>query len=137
MRPNVPLDQWDADDVEAAVKNHASPAPAAPVAGPLAQSPLGPSPQTPAPPAPNGPVSRRDFLRRAGKEAVQTGTQLAPLVPGAALAKTALGIGATGANGAKPQSLMARLAGWRNKRADEADDATPTQTPNGSEGETP
>lgn len=33
------------------------------------------------------PVSRRDFLRRAGKEAITTG---ASLVPGAALAKTVL-----------------------------------------------
>jgi len=98
-------------------------------------------PVVPASPAPavlpaTGPVSRRDFLRRAGREAVQTGTQL---VPGAALAKTALGIGPTGADGAKPQSLMARLAGWRNKRGEatteaDSDAATPQTATNASDG---
>ncbi len=51
-----------------------------------------------------GPVSRRDFLRRAGKEAVTTGTRL---VPGAKLATAALG--------ATPgqEGWWQRLAKWR------------------------
>jgi hypothetical protein len=51
-----------------------------------------------------GPVSRRDFLRRAGKEAVTTGTSL---VPGAKLASAALGA-AQGQN-----SWWQKLAKWR------------------------
>ena len=51
-----------------------------------------------------GPVSRWDFLRRAGKEAVTTGTSL---VPGAKLATAALGA-AQGQN-----SWWQKLAKWR------------------------
>ena len=50
------------------------------------------------------PVSRRDFLRRAGKEAVATGTSL---VPGAKLATAALGVN-QGKN-----AWWQRLVKWR------------------------
>jgi hypothetical protein len=57
-----------------------------------------------------GPVSRRDFLRRAGKEAVTTGTNL---VPGAKLATTAISV-AQGKNG-----LWQKLAKWRDAHKSE------------------
>ncbi|MBC8102818.1 MAG: hypothetical protein H7Z41_09550 [Cytophagales bacterium] len=60
-----------------------------------------------------GPVSRRDFLRRAGKEAVETGTSL---VPGARLATAALG--RKTADG-KP-NWWQKLAQWRQGRGGEA-----------------
>lgn len=66
-----------------------------------------------------GPVSRRDFLRRAGKEAVATGTSL---VPGAKLATAALG------SVRGKDSWWQRLAKWRQgqkpERADESDSGT-------------
>lgn len=52
-------------------------------------------------------LSRRDFLRRAGREAVDTG---AKIVPGASLARAA--IDKTGQEG-----LLQRLISWRGKRA--------------------
>ena len=61
-------------------------------------------------------LSRRDFLRRAGKEAVDTGTKL---VPGAALTRKALGIDAPQADGSGGKSLMQRFAAWRSGRKNE------------------
>lgn len=63
-----------------------------------------------------GPVSRRDFLRRAGKDAVETG---AKLVPGAAIAKTVLGSG----DETKPPPWWQALADWRRRRHPKAADA--------------
>jgi hypothetical protein len=60
---------------------------------------------------PKEPLSRRDFLRRAGKEAVDTGTKL---VPGGNLARQALGMGAT-ASTIPWWNVMAK---WRNRNAD-------------------
>ena len=60
-----------------------------------------------------GPVSRRDFLRRAGKEAVTTG---ASMVPGAKLATAALGV----ANG--KANWWQKLAKWRQGPAAEQTD---------------
>ncbi|WP_395143299.1 hypothetical protein [Armatimonas sp.] len=57
------------------------------------------------------PLSRRDFLRRAGKEAVDTGTKL---VPGGNLARQALGMQTTSS-----LPWWNLLAKWRQKRADE------------------
>ncbi len=61
------------------------------------------------------PVSRRDFLRRAGQEAVTTGTNL---VPGAKLATAALGV-AQGKN-----AWWQRLVKWRQDQQ-----VTPTAAP--------
>lgn len=72
-----------------------------------------------------GPVSRRDFLRRAGKDAVETG---AKLVPGAAIAKTVLGSG----DETKPPPWWQALADWRRRRqSSEAvgADKTPAEEP--------
>ena len=64
-----------------------------------------------------GPVSRRDFLRRAGKEAVATGTSL---VPGAKLATAALGA-AKGKEG-----WWQRLAKWRQtQKTDPTEESKP------------
>lgn len=64
-----------------------------------------------------GPVSRRDFLRRAGKEAVATGTSL---VPGAKLATAALGVA-----GGK-DNWWQKLAKWRQGPTPEpTDDSRP------------
>jgi hypothetical protein len=69
-----------------------------------------------------GPVSRRDFLRRAGKEAVTTGTSL---VPGAKLATAALGV-ARGQDG-----WWQRLAKWRQGQSTEPvnDKSNVTESP--------
>lgn len=65
-----------------------------------------------------GPVSRRDFLRRAGKEAVTTGTRL---IPGAKLATATLGV-TKGQDG-----WWQRLAKWRQGQSTvPADGETPT-----------
>jgi|GEM_PF-2599035 hypothetical protein len=82
-------------------------------------------------------VSRRDFLRRAGREAAQTG---AKIVPGAAIARVVLGTGLQAseapaateeetADGAEPKPaapqptrrgpIWSVLAGWRQKRMEE------------------
>lgn len=66
-----------------------------------------------------GPVSRRDFLRRAGKEAVSTGTSL---VPGAKLATAALGA-AQGEN-----SWWQRLTKWRQAQQKDSTDEAKTVT---------
>jgi hypothetical protein len=70
-----------------------------------------PTEQTP------GGISRRDFIRRASKEAVTTGTKL---VPGAALASKALGIdngNATTPDGQPvKRGLLQRFADWRGNR---------------------
>ncbi|MES2459731.1 MAG: hypothetical protein V4671_04050 [Armatimonadota bacterium] len=66
-----------------------------------------------------GPVSRRDFLRRAGKEAVTTGTSL---VPGAKLATAALGV----ANG--QNNWWQKLAKWRQGPKTEETGAETTGT---------
>ena len=69
-----------------------------------------------------GSVSRRDFLRRASKEAVQTGVSL---MPGAAVAKVVLG--GTEKDGTKKPSLGERWAAWRSDRLAETNtNATPT-----------
>jgi hypothetical protein len=52
------------------------------------------------------PLSRRDFLRRAGKEAVDTGAQL---VPGGQVIQSVIG------SDEKP-SLWARVAKWRKSK---------------------
>ncbi|HVK01972.1 MAG TPA: hypothetical protein VM490_00710 [Armatimonadaceae bacterium] len=78
--------------------------------------------------APRG-VSRRDFLRRASREAVQTGSKI---VPGAAIARVVLGDGpeptaaepGTGAEGSDAPAttrphrgpLWKVMASWRQKR---------------------
>ena len=71
-----------------------------------------------------GPVSRRDFLRRAGKEAVTTGTSL---VPGAKLATVALGA-AHGQN-----SWWQRLAKWRQGQGTEPTEGKDPVTENPDE----
>lgn len=54
-------------------------------------------------------LSRRDFLRRAGKEAVDTGSKI---VPGANIVRAAVGVdGKT--------SWWQNLARWRGKRIEE------------------
>jgi hypothetical protein len=53
-------------------------------------------------------ISRRDFLKRAGQEAVDKG---ADYLPGPALTKTVLGDEKTG----KPP-IWKRLAGWRKDK---------------------
>jgi hypothetical protein len=60
-------------------------------------------------------LSRRDFLRRASKEAVDTGTKL---VPGAAVARKVLGIDnlTASATDKNTQGLIQRLAAWRDRR---------------------
>ena len=68
------------------------------------------------------PVSRRDFLRRAGKEAVTTG---ANLVPGAKLATAALGV-AQGKN-----AWWQRLVKWRQDQQ-----VAPTDAPDSPAEET-
>lgn len=84
-----------------------------------------------------GTVSRRDFLRRAGKEAVTTG---ASLMPGTVLAKTLLN-GApsaktdieteTGGEAAALDAPLAKrgvwrtLASWRHQRQQDANGETP------------
>ena len=65
------------------------------------------------------PVSRRDFLRRAGKEAVATGTNL---VPGAKLATAALGV-AQGKN-----AWWQRLVKWRQDQQMTPPDALDSST---------
>ena len=57
------------------------------------------------------PLSRRDFLRRAGKEAMDTGTKI---VPGGNLARKALGMEAS-----TSRPWWNVLAKWRNRNADE------------------
>ncbi|WP_309691696.1 hypothetical protein [Armatimonas sp.] len=69
------------------------------------------------------PLSRRDFLRRAGKEAVDTGTKL---VPGGNLARQALGMQTTSA--LPWWNVMAK---WRQKRTDEETKEQDTGTDNG------
>jgi hypothetical protein len=59
-------------------------------------------------------MSRRDFLRRASKEAAKTGTDL---VPGAKIARAALG-----ADG-KP-SVWERILAWRRRA-----EPTPPESP--------
>jgi len=60
------------------------------------------------------PVSRRDFLRRAGKQAVQEAVTTGErIVPGAAVAKVVLGDQRTG----KP-SLLSAIANWKQKRTE-------------------
>lgn len=60
------------------------------------------------------PVSRRDFLRRAGKQAVQEAVTTGErIVPGAAVAKVVLGDQKTG----KP-SLFKAIANWKQKRTE-------------------
>ena len=56
------------------------------------------------------PLSRRDFLFRAGKEAVNTGAQL---VPGGNLARKALGMPTT--NAAPWWNVLAK---WRQKKTE-------------------
>ena len=68
--------------------------------------------------SPTGAVSRRDFLKRASKDAVQTG---ASLVPGAAIAKVVLGT--TEKDGTRKPSLGERWAAWRTERLAEDHDA--------------
>lgn len=68
-----------------------------------------------------GPVSRRDFLRRAGKEAVTTG---ASMIPGAKLATAALGV----ANG--KANWWQKLAKWRQgSTPEQADEIRPDSEP--------
>jgi hypothetical protein len=67
-------------------------------------------------------VSRRDFLRRAGREAMDTGTSL---VPAARLARAALGKGDPAAAATTP--WWRRVFRWRGERLDAgaAADASP------------
>lgn len=58
-----------------------------------------------------GPVSRRDFLRRAGKETAETSVRL---IPGARLAQTVLTSG--DAKAGKP-GWWQRIATWRQGRS--------------------
>jgi hypothetical protein len=81
---------------------------------------------------PKEPLSRRDFLRRASREAVETGTRI---VPGAALAKTVLGVGETtpeagdgsgvpAAPATKPvPGWLRKLAAWRGRQQSGPEDA--------------
>lgn len=62
-------------------------------------------------------LSRRDFLRRAGKEAVDTGTKI---VPGGNLARQALGLATT-----PTTPWWNVMAKWRNRNAE----ATHAQEP--------
>lgn len=73
--------------------------------------------ETPRPPAPE--ISRRDFIRRASREAVDTGTKL---VPGASVARKVLGIdnAPTPPGGDAPKSLFQRFAVWRDRRRKES-----------------
>lgn len=57
------------------------------------------------------PLSRRDFLRRAGKEAVDTGTKL---VPGGNLARQALNI-----EPKKAEAWWQRLVHWRKQQTEQ------------------
>ena len=57
------------------------------------------------------PVSRRDFLKRASRDAVQTG---AAFVPGAGIARAVLGTTGSDTETRKP-SLMERFAKWRDE----------------------
>ena len=57
------------------------------------------------------PVSRRDFLKRASRDAVQTG---AAFVPGAGIARAVLGTTGSDTETRKP-SLMERFARWRDE----------------------
>ena len=71
-------------------------------------------------------VSRRDFLRRASREAVQTG---AKIVPGAAIARVVLGDGPEPAGEATEDAdattrphrgpLWKVMASWRQKRMED------------------
>lgn len=56
-------------------------------------------------------LSRRDFLRRAGREAGDVGTRL---VPGGAVVRAVMGEPATLSKPAKV-GLLARFAEWRNR----------------------
>ena len=76
------------------------------------------APVTKTPPVPQAasvsrtePVSRRDFLKRASRDAVQTG---AAFVPGAGIARAVLGTTGSDTETRKP-SLMERFAKWRNE----------------------
>jgi hypothetical protein len=57
------------------------------------------------------PLSRRDFLRRAGKEAVDTGTKI---VPGGNLARQALGLEAE-----RSVPWWQRALHWRAKKREQ------------------
>lgn len=67
-------------------------------------------------------LSRRDFLRRAGKEAVDTGSRL---VPGGNLARQALGIATT-----PTTPWWNLLAKWRQKKTENSEEQD-TGTDNG------
>lgn len=57
-------------------------------------------------------LSRRDFLRRASKEAAATGTRL---VPGAAIARTVLGVGTpepADTSGDTPDEAKTKVPRW-------------------------
>ena len=62
-------------------------------------------------------ITRRDFLRRAGKEAAETGARLAP---GAAVARVVLGKPASSSDGqtaAAPAGILGAFLKWRRGRA--------------------
>ena len=72
--------------------------------------------------APDAPLSRRDFLRHAGKEAGKAAQTGVKLVPGAALAQTVLGVGKDETEGGAGQIVgnspawWRRLVMWRSER---------------------
>lgn len=93
----------------------------------MSDTPEIPTPTQPVPtetpvttPAPSS-LSRRDFLRRASRDAVETGGRI---VPGAGVAKAVMG------TNEKP-GLLQKFAEWRTKRTDTPDPTTP-ETPSAS-----
>ena len=66
------------------------------------------------------PVSRRDFLKRASNNAVQTG---AALVPGAGIARVVLG--ASEPDGTRKPSLVERFAQWKKHAAAKTSEEEP------------
>ncbi len=81
-------------------------------------------PETDDAPAPSPhAVSRRDFLKRASKDAVQTG---AAFVPGAAVAKAVLG--GENKDGTRKPSLAERWAEWKNARTAPSETTSESQT---------